>query len=105
MGGGDPDGGAAGVLLDGQPGGGAEEPGVVVAAAPVGPALGDGVHHLDATLVGGGDEAGDVGERARRAGGGGEFGQSAVRSHDALLALDGQQDGGGGVEQFGELLL
>lgn len=72
---------------------------------PSSTALGDGVHHLDATLVGGGDEAGDVGERARRAGGGGEFGQGAVRSHDALLALDGQQDGGGGVEQFGEPLL
>ncbi|GGS71351.1 hypothetical protein GCM10010253_53000 [Streptomyces badius] len=53
------------MLLDGQPGGGAEEPGVAVAATPVGPALGDRVHHLDAAPVGGGDEPGDVGQRAR----------------------------------------
>lgn len=101
----DPYGGGAGVLLYGEPGGGTEEPGVAVGAASVGAALGDGVHHLNPTLVGGCDQPRDVVEGARGAGGRGEFGQGAVRSHDPLLAFDGQQYGGVGGQQRGEPFL
>jgi hypothetical protein len=100
-----PDRGGARPLLDGQSFGAAEEPGVAARVPAVRAALGDRVDHLDAAVVRGGDQQGDVGEGARGACLLGQCGQGAVRSDDALLALDGQQDRGRGIEESAELFV
>jgi hypothetical protein len=92
------------MLLDGQPGGGPEQPRVPVGPSAVGPPLGHRVQHLHSGVMGGGDQAGDVAEGAGGARRRGEFRQRAVLADDALLAFDGEEHRGGRLELLQKLM-
>lgn len=59
------------------------------------------VEDLDACLMGGTDQPGDVVQGPGRPGLLGQFGQRAAGAHHALLALHRQQHGGRGTGLFG----